>query len=132
MIFLDTHVLLWLRAGERRLGPGTRREIDQAWRSGEVGVSSISFWEIALLQERGRIRLQGDAGPWRRELLEQGLIEIPVDGEIGIRAVGLAEFHADSADRLIVATALGGHRLVTADKRMLGWTGRLDRLNATD
>ena len=132
MILLDTHVLLWLRAGEARLGPSARREIDQAWRSGEVGVSSISFWEIALLQEQGRIRLHGDACAWRRELLEQGLIEIPADGEIGIRAVGLADFHADPADRLIFATALSGHRLVTADKRMLGWTGRLDRLNATN
>lgn len=81
MTLLDTHVLLWLRVGESRLGPRTRREIDRAWHSGEVAVSSISFWEVALLQHRGRIKLHGEPGPWRRELLEQGLIEIPVDGE---------------------------------------------------
>ena len=131
MTLLDTHVLLWLRVGESRLGPRARREIDLAWQSNEVAVSSISFWEIALLQDRGRVNLHGEPGPWRRELLEQGLIEIPVDGEVGIRAVELADFHADPADRLIVATALGGHRLLTADNRMLRWTGRLDRLNAT-
>ncbi|MDE0156069.1 MAG: hypothetical protein OXI88_00460 [Gammaproteobacteria bacterium] len=34
--------------------------------------------------------------------------------------------------RLIVATALEGHRLVTADKRILGWSGKLDRLAATE
>ena len=132
MILLDTHVLLWLRGGSGRLGPKARREIDQAWRSGEVGVSAISFWEIAMLKERGRIRLQPEVGPWRRELLEQGMIEIPVDGAIGIRAVGLAGFHADPADRLIVATALDGHRIVTSDKRTLGWTGGLDRMIATE
>ena len=131
MILLDTHVLLWLRAGDARLGPEARRQIDRAWQSGEVGVSSISFWETALLQEKGRIRLTADVGPWRREQLEQGLIEIPVDGEIGIRAVGLADFHPDPADRLIVATALDGQRLITADNRMLNWTGRIDRLTAT-
>ena len=37
-----------------------------------------------------------------------------------MRAAGLAEFHADPADRLIVATAPGGHQLVTTDQRSLG------------
>ncbi len=85
-----------------------------------------------MLEARGRIGLAVDAGLWRRELLEQGMNEIPVDGKIGIRAVGLDGFHADPADRLIVATALEGHSLVTADKRILGWRGRLNRLDATE
>lgn len=132
MILLDTHVVLWLRGGEARLGPKARREIDRAWQSGQVVVSAISFWEIAMLKERGRIRFPEDVGLWRREQLEQGMIEIAVDGAIGIRAISLADFHADPADRLIVATALDGHRLVTADERILGWAGRLSRLRATE
>jgi PIN domain nuclease of toxin-antitoxin system len=36
----------------------------------------------------------------------------------------------DPADRLIVATALAGHRLMTADQRILGWPGRMSRLDA--
>ena len=132
MILLDTHVMLWLRLGEARLGIRARREIDRAWQSGEIGVSAISFWEIAMLKDRGRIRFPEDVGLWRREQLEQGMVEIAVDGEIGIRAISLADFHADPADRLIVATALAGHRLVTADERILGWTGRLTRLRATE
>ena len=31
----------------------------------------------------------------------------------------------DPVDRLIVATALEGHRLVTADRRVLDWPGNL-------
>ena len=54
-----------------------------------------------------------------------------MDGEIGIRAATLPDFHADPADRLIVATALEGHRLVTADRRILDWPGQLSRLDAT-
>ena len=131
MILLDTHVLLWLRAGDKRLGRSARREIDAAWHSADVCVSSISFWEVAMLRDRGRIRLTVEPGPWRRELLEQGVHEIPVDGRIGIRAVGLERFHADPADRLIVATALEGHRLMTADERILGWNGRLNRFDAS-
>ena len=131
MIILDTHVLLWMRLGQAQLGTGTRLEIEQAWRSGEVCVSAISFWEVALLKDKGRIRLPEDVGIWRREQLGQGVVEIPVDGEIGIRANELADFHADPADRLIVATALvGGHQLVTADRRILAWPGPLLRLDA--
>ena len=85
-----------------------------------------------MLVDKGRIKLVNDVLAWRHEHLEAGVVEIPVDGEIGIRAVGLAEFHADPADRLIVATALAGHRLVTSDRRILEWPGRLSRLNAVD
>ncbi len=130
MILLDTHVLLWMRLGDARLGPNARLEIDQAWQSGQVGVSAISFWEVALLKDKGRIRFPEDVGHWRREQVEQGVAEVAVNGVIAIRAIGLAGFHADPADRLIVATALEGHSLVTADHRILGWTGPLSRVRA--
>ena len=83
-----------------------------------------------MLRAKDRVDFPEDVGQWRRELLGQGLIEIPVDGGIGIRANVLAGFHADPADRIIVATALAGHRLVTADERILAWGGSLDRLDA--
>ena len=85
-----------------------------------------------MLKEKGRIELSEDVALWRWKQLEQGMIEIAVDGEIGIRAISLADFHTDPADRLIVSTALAGHWLVTADERILGWAGRLSRLRATE
>ena len=83
-----------------------------------------------MLQEKGRIRYPEDISRWRQEQLNQGIVEISMDGEIGIRANGLKNFHADPADRIIVATALDGHRLVTADRRILDWPGDLHRLDA--
>ena len=83
-----------------------------------------------MLREKGRIIYPDDVSLWRREQLNQGLIEIPVDGEMGIRANTLVDFHADPADRLIVATALEGHELITADERILAWPGQLSRLDA--
>lgn len=130
MILLDTHVLLWLRSGDRRLGAGARSEIERAWRAGEVCVSAISFWEVAQLKAKGRIRFPEEVAEWRREQIEQGVVEVAVDGEIGIRAANLPGLVADPADRLIVATALGGHRLVTADRRLIDWPGPLQRLDA--
>lgn len=131
MILLDTHVMLWLRLGDARLGAAARAAIDQAWQSDALCVSAVSFWEAALLKAKQRIRFPEDVGLWRREQLEQGVVEIPMDGEIGFRAATLPDFHADPADRLIVATALEGHRLVTADRRILDWPGQVSRLDAT-
>jgi len=68
---------------------------------------------------------------WRQDLLSLGLIEIPVDGDIGIVAVHLENLHSDPADRLIIATALlRSAVLVTADQRILDWPGKLERINA--
>ena len=61
-----------------------------------------------MLNDKGRIKLDEDVLTWRRRQLEQGMIEIAVDGETGIRAASLEKFHPDPADRIIVATALAG------------------------
>ena len=121
-----------MRTGDRRLGGTARREIERAWQSDELAVSAISFREVGMLVDKGHIHLADDVRSWRRDQLEQGMVEIPVDGETAIRSVRLTDFHADPADRLIVATALAGHRLVTSDRRILEWSGRLSRLDATE
>ncbi len=131
-MLLDTQVLVWLALDDPKLGRRTRRAIEHAWAANEAGVSAITFWEVAMLHQKGRLALLTDIGSWRQSLFRDGLIEIPVDGEIGIRANELADFHADPADRLIVATALGGHQLVTANRQLLSWPGPLSRLDAAE
>ncbi len=123
-------MFLWLRTGNARLGSLALRETDRAWHVGEVAVSAITFGEVALFHQKRRIAFSGDVSLWHREQLEHGLVEVPVDGEVGIRANCLAAFHGDPADRIIMATALDGHRLLTGDQRILAWGGNLDRLDA--
>ena len=130
MIVLDTQVLVWYRGGESALGRRARNAVDLAVSSGEAAVSAITFWELAMLVAKGRLSLAENVASWRRQNLRQGLTEVPVDGEIGARAGSLAGLHGDHADRIIVATALDGHRLVTADQRILDWVGPLQRLDA--
>ena len=132
LILLDTHVVVWLRSGDHRLGPLARDTVERALQEGRAAVSTISFWEIGMLAEKGRLQILLDLDAWRRELLDQGLIEIPVDGGIAAHAGQLAAMHGDPADRIIVATTLKGHRLVTADQKILDWSGPLNRLRATD
>jgi len=131
MIVLDTHVLAWAVSDDRKLGRKAKALIRRFWDGGKVAVCSISFWEIALLQSRGRIRIPAAADEWRAQLLAAGLIELTVDGSSAIRAVDLGGLPEDPADRLIVATALQ-HRaaLVTADERLLAWDHPLVRHDA--
>ena len=131
MILLDTHTLLWLDQGLPRLGPGARQTADKASREGRLAVSAVSFWEAAVLVERGRVELDKPTEVWRLELLRSGLIEVPLDGRIAITAIGLSGFHGDPADRFIAATAiLNEARLITADRRLLDWSGPLECLDA--
>lgn len=131
MILLDTHVLVWLVAASRRLGSRSRALIERSLRTRGVAVSSITFWEIALLLERGRLPGLRDAAAWRRDVLAAGVVEQALDGSIALRASGLAGMSEDPADRFIVATALVHEGLlVTADERILGWRGPLDRHDA--
>ena len=132
MILLDTHVLLWFRLGSRRIGRQCRELMRRGLQEGTLAASAFSFWEIALLHDKGRMNLLQDVRAWRTQLLRDGLNEIPVDGDIAIRANGLQDFHADPADRIIVATALGGHSLVTADDRILSWSGQVRRVDARE
>lgn len=131
VIVLDTHALLWMDRNDPALGRAARRLIEDAWRAGQVAVSAISFWETAMLVQRGRIVLPLPATEWRSELLQAGLREIALDGRIGILASQLENIHRDPADRFIIATALQNQAtLVTADENVLAWPSELLRQDA--
>lgn len=132
MILLDTHVLIWQEHGDPRLGPQARRALETALQAGDAAVSAISFWEVGMQVRKRRIGFRLDPDAWRRDLLDHGLFEIPVDGGIACRAGLITDMHGDPADRIIVATALQGHQLVTANHQILEWPGPLNRLPAND
>jgi PIN domain nuclease of toxin-antitoxin system len=110
-------------------GPVRTWLADAAIEVTELAVSVISFWEVALLVARGRVR--GPVARWGRELLEHGIVELSLGGGTCIAATQLEDFPADPADRFIVATTQAlGATLVTADQRILAWTGPLERHDA--
>lgn len=131
MIVLDTHALIWMDADDAVLGPQARSSIAQHWHAGQVGVSAISFWESAMLVQKGRITLPVSVEAWRADLLAAGLVEIPLDGRVSVLAAGFADLHRDPADRFIAATAMvRGALLLTADEKLLAWSSTLQRLDA--
>jgi PIN domain nuclease of toxin-antitoxin system len=121
MIVLDTHTLLWW-VGGGALSKKARAAIeDEVDGDGELVVSAISTWEIALLVSRGKIGLSMDVGDWVEKVGRvDGIRFVPVDSGIAIKSVNLpGEFHNDPADRVIVATARAvSAPLVTKDQRI--------------
>ena len=73
-----------------------------------------------------------DIRAWWESLAAAGLKVIDVSTEIAIRANELEDFHDDPADRIIVATALDNHLLMTSDAKILNWRGGLERVNARE
>ena len=131
MILLDTHALYWADGNDRKLGKKARAALQRAWQKGRVAVSAITFWEIGALAAKKRLRLPMPTAEWRTEVLEAGVIELPLDGAIALRSLDLANLHDDPADRFIAATALvHGATLMTADQRLLDWKHPLERIDA--
>lgn len=130
-LLLDTHTLVWLVEGDERLGPVGRELAEVALQTDTLLVSAISFWELAMLSKRRRLILAYPPDPWRRTALRQGVVEVPVTGDIGVIAAELDGLPGDPADRIITATALvRGCSLLTADERILEWSGSLTRHDA--
>ena len=126
MIVLDTHALIWAVDGDPRLGRAARAAIEETGRTDRIAVSAITPWEIALLAEKGRLRLGCDVAVWIGTALDlPGIRLMPIEPAIAIDSVRLpGSFHADPADRFIVATARHySAPLLTADRAILEYAG---------
>lgn len=122
MIVLDTHALLWWASGDRaKLSPAALSAIEAELADGQIIVSSISAWELAVLVAKGRVALSMDVEAWLQVVREiESIRFVPVDNEVAVKSVELpGEFHKDPADRMIVATArMLAAPLVTADEKI--------------
>ena len=121
MIVLDTHALVWWVTGDPTLSKRAKNAIEREVAGGEIIVSSISAWEIAMLVAREKLVLSMDVSRWLTTVAEIEAVRfMPVDVEIATRSVELpGDFHQDPADRMIVATARKlAAPLVTKDERI--------------
>lgn len=126
-VLLDTHALVWLLEGNERLGSTSRDLINVAASSSVLFVSAITPWEIAMLVSKNRLTLAQDVGEWLHDALSLPGIRLePLSVEVSVGSTRLpGEFHADPADRIIVATARHlGAVLITEDKLILGYAAQ--------
>jgi PIN domain nuclease of toxin-antitoxin system len=120
VIVLDTHV--WIDFIDRPDSlPKPALEAIRGRRQ-PVGISSISAWEVFMLERRGRLELKIPARLWVEKCERLAMFHfIPVDNTIARIAVELPEpLHSDPVDRIIIATALSlGATLVTRDRKII-------------
>jgi PIN domain nuclease of toxin-antitoxin system len=131
VILLDTHTAIWIFRNDAALGKRARHLAVTAIDSDQLAISAISFWEIALLISKGRLRSLDDPTQTRALMMQAGIREIPLTGEIAIIAVQLEALHNDPADRFIAATAIAyDASLMTADEKLLTWRSKVKRIDA--
>jgi len=111
----DTHGLIFWSARES-VSDAFIAFFDKEEQKGNLLVSSISFWEIALLVKKGKIAIS-DMHRWKDEILNYTNIKLvrPSVSEM-INSTLLPDLHKDPFDRLLIAQAR--HReaiLVTRD-----------------
>jgi len=120
MIVLDTHAFLWFAVESDHLSARARHAIDQA---DALGVCAITCWEVAMLVEEDRLRLDRDTLEFLRQALALPRVELlPLTPEVAVAAARIgASSLADPADRMIAATALeAGAAVVSKDARLRG------------
>lgn len=119
-LLLDTHVFLWWRANDRRLGAAVRAAVAEA---DLVFVSAATAWEAAIKASLGRLRYPDtiEAG-----VDASGFEKLPISLVHAERAGRLPPHHADPFDRMLVAQAQSEDlTLVTRDPSLASYEVKL-------
>ncbi|GIW59229.1 MAG: ribonuclease VapC [Patescibacteria group bacterium] len=120
MILLDTQALIWWVSDPSLLSTKAAQTIEQERTESKLLVSSISVWEIYMLVAKDRLKLNCDTDAWITNIEAISCVQfVPISNRIAGRSVMLDNFHADPADRMIVATAREyGVVIVTKDQKI--------------
>ena len=126
-LLLDTHVLIWFAEGT--LPPDIVATIVDSGLRRPCRYSPVSAWEASLLarpnhQGVPRYRFDPDPLRWYNDLSRVPYFEeTALTAEILIASSDLpGEFHADPADRMLVATARAlSCDIITRDRKILAY-----------
>ena len=121
-LLLDTCAVIWLACEPERLSDAARKRLVDPLEG--VHVSAITAGELACLVFKGRLELPVHWRTWfQRAIAANGWTVLPIDLQTVEEAYSLpGDFHADPADRILVATArLKQFTLVTGDQRLLDY-----------
>ncbi len=116
-LLLDTHVWIWSLSAPEKLTPKVRRALEKPGQ--ELWLSPVSVWEVALLVEKGCMKIEGHLEAWLPKAVAR-FQEAPVSHDIAAAFADIRLPHGDPADRLLLATArVLNLTLVTADERLI-------------
>ena len=126
LLLLDTHCWLWAQLGlVQQLSRAALEAIRNSESEGNLRISVISIWELAMLEKKGRIALPMNIRTWVDQALSKpGISVTPLTPEIMIESVHLpGEVHGDPADRMLAATArVLAATLITQDAQLIRYS----------
>jgi PIN domain nuclease of toxin-antitoxin system len=112
---LDTSTVIWALADPELLS-GTARK---ALRTGPRVMSVVTYWEVVIKSQKGLLKIADPVNWWTRacELLGGSILSIR-SAHISALA-GIADFHKDHFDRMLIAQAAAeGLTVVTSDTQI--------------
>jgi PIN domain nuclease of toxin-antitoxin system len=113
-LLLDTHLLLWAAADDPALPHEARLAIEDVENTLFFSVASI--WEIVIKSALGRDDFKIDARVLRRNLLDAGYEELPIEAPHTFEVAQLPPLHRDPFDRVLIGQAMAeGIVLLTHD-----------------
>ncbi len=101
-IVIDTHILLWWVTDDKRLSHKARRLIEST--QNKIIVSAASFWEIAIKQTLGRIKI--DVAELEEAITIDDFEPLPIKLLHTVEVAGLPLHHNDPFDRMLIAQCL--------------------------
>ena len=109
---LDTHILLWWLANDKKLSEESNNIITDP--NNDIFVSTVSIWEIAIKKSLKKLSVSADL----KEIIESSNIEflsMTVDHALFVEH--LPHIHDDPFDRLLIAQCLiEDMTFITVDK----------------
>ena len=121
-LLLDTHLLLWAASRPDRLSPVALGLIEDP--NNDPVFSVASLWEIAIKHALGRQDFTADPRLLRRELRDNGYMEIEVTSSHVLALLTLPLLHKDPFDRMLIAQSQSdGITLLTGDPIVARYAG---------
>ena len=136
MLLLDTHVWIWILAGDaRRIGRRARVLLTRAESRDANRISPVTLFEVMALHAAGRLHLTRPPDEWIRQAMASAPVRIAeLSASIAIDAGRISrDVLGDPMDRLLVATAAEmDATLLTADARIFQYAARSRTLRTAD
>jgi PIN domain nuclease of toxin-antitoxin system len=136
VLLLDTHVWIWILAGDaRRIGRRARALLTRAESRDAIRISPVTLFEVMALHAAGRLHLTRPPDEWIRQAMASAPVRIAeLSASIAIDAGRISrDVLGDPMDRLLVATAAEmDATLLTADARFFQYAARSRTLRTAD
>lgn len=127
ILLLDTHLLLWAAGTPERLSEQAHRMIADP--DNTLWFSAASLWEITIKRGLGRADFRVEPHLFRRGLLNNGYVELPITSQHAIATEHLPHLHKDPFDRMLIAQAeTEGALLLTSDEVVARYPGPIRKV----